>query len=126
VPVYEFTCNACGQPTSVFLRSINSTVSAICSRCGSSDLRRLISRFAVLRGSSGLGDLDSMEDMMGGLDENNPRAMAAWARRMQQESGEDMGPEFDEMVSRMERGEAPDTDAFDMADDLHDHGDDFL
>jgi hypothetical protein len=64
--------------------------------------------------------------MVGGLDENDPRAMAAWARRMQQESGEDMGPEFDDMVSRMERGESLDDDAFDLGDAFHDHGDDFL
>jgi hypothetical protein len=105
---------------------MNSPVNAACPRCGSTDLRRLISRFAVLRGSSGIGDLDSIDDMMGGLDENNPRAMAAWARHMQQESGEDMGPEFDEMVSRMERGEALDNEAFGFGDDPHDDGDDFL
>jgi putative FmdB family regulatory protein len=126
VPVYEFACNACGQPISVFLRSMNSPVHAACPRCGSSDLRRLISRFAVLRGSSGTPDLDSIDGMMGGLDESDPRAMAAWARRLQHESGEDMGPEFDEMVSRMERGESVDDDDFHLGDDLHDNGDDFL
>jgi hypothetical protein len=43
---------------------------------------------------------------MRGFDENDPKAMAAWARRMRDEmGGEDMGPEFDTMVEKMERGE---------------------
>jgi hypothetical protein len=40
---------------------------------------------------------------------------------MAAETGEDMGPEFDEMVDRMERGESVDDD---FAFDGHDHGDD--
>jgi hypothetical protein len=47
--------------------------------------------------------------------------MAAWARQMQQESGEDMGPEFDDMIGRLERGESIDDD---LGLGGHDHGDD--
>jgi hypothetical protein len=43
--------------------------------------------------------------------------MAAWARKMQRESGEDMGPEFEEMIEKMERG--------DSLDDLEGGEDDF-
>lgn len=113
--MYEYVCNACGSPLSVFVRTVNSPVKAVCERCGSSDLRRLVSKFAVLRGPGG-GDLDRLDAMMGDIDEDDPRAVAAWAREMQRESGEDLGGEFDEMVSRMERGESLD-------DDLHSHGD---
>ena len=38
---------------------------------------------------------------MGGLDdldENDPKAVARWAREMKDEMGEDLGPEFDDMV----------------------------
>jgi putative FmdB family regulatory protein len=120
MPVYEFACNACGALVSLFVRSVNSPVTGVCDRCGSSDLRRLVSRFAVLH--SGGGDWDNLDEgMLDGLDENDPKAMAAWARRMQQTTGEDMGPEFDEMVSRMERGEIPDDDSVGFGDD-HDHG----
>ena len=118
MPVYEFVCNACGANLSLFVRSISSPVAGVCDRCGSKDLRRLVSRFAVLR--SGGDDLGLDDDLMSGFDENDPRAMASWARRMQRETGEDMGPEFDEMVGRLERGESLDEDlgGFD------DHGDD--
>lgn len=67
-------------------------------------MTRLLSRFAVHRAGGGF-DLDN-PDAMAGL-EDDPRAMARWARQMQEESGEDMGPEFDDMVQRIESGEDP-------------------
>ena len=103
---------------------MSSPVNGRCDRCGSTELRRLISRFAVIRSSS--GDFDSLDDdaMLSGFDENDPRAMAAWMRRMQRESGEDMGPEFDEMVVRLERGETLDDELGGFGGD--DHGGDDL
>ena len=47
--------------------------------------------------------------------------MAAWARQMQQEMGDDAGPEMDDMIQRLERGQSLDDD-FD-AEDAHDHDD---
>ena len=114
VPVYEFTCNACGAAVSVFTRSISAPVEAKCGRCGSTDLRRLISRVAVMRSSGGV-DLDNLDN----LDPSDPKAMAAWARQMQQEMGPDAGPEMDDMIQRLERGETLDDDF-----DTHDHADD--
>jgi putative FmdB family regulatory protein len=124
VPVYEFACNVCGAPLSVFVRSVNTPLTAACERCGSGDLRRLVSKFAVLRGSSG-SDLDSLGGMMDGLDDADPQAMAAWARQLQRESGEDMGPEFDAMVDKLERGESIDDD-LGLGGDSHDDDDDLL
>ena len=34
----------------------------------------------------------------GGLDENDPKSMAKWAKRMGKELGEDMGEDVDQMV----------------------------
>jgi hypothetical protein len=53
--------------------------------------------------------LESLADPsnLSGLDESDPRSMARWMRKMSQEMGEDMGPEFDEMVNRLEAGESP-------------------
>lgn len=118
MPVYEFSCNACRATVSVFVRSMSSPVSGRCERCGSTDLRRLVSRFAVIN-AGGFDSLD--DDSFAGMDENDPRAMAAWARRMRAEMGDEAGPEFDEMVERLERGESLDDDfggAPDQDDDL--------
>jgi putative FmdB family regulatory protein len=102
MPIYEFVCNACKTRTSVFVRTVFSEVNAKCERCGGSDLRRLISKVLVKK-SDGFGG--SFDDLSG-LDENDPRAMAAFARQMQAETGEGMDAEFEDMVSRMERGES--------------------
>jgi putative FmdB family regulatory protein len=105
MPIYEYRCLACTKRTSVFVRSMSSTVSASCEHCGSKKLTRLVSRVAVHRGGDGdMDDLGGMDD----VDESDPRSVARWARRMRDEMGEDMGPEFDEMVGRMEAGEMPD------------------
>ena len=48
------------------------------------------------------------------LDENDPRSMARWARKMGDSLGEDMGDDFNEMIDRMEAGEMPDDDGGDF------------
>ncbi len=121
MPIYEYRCLACKRRTSVFVRSVNSEVNAACEHCGSARLARLLSKFAVHRGSSiDINDPSSFED----IDENDPRAMARWARQMAEETGEDMGPEFEEMVGRMEAGESPD-DLMGDEDGLDGGDDDF-
>jgi hypothetical protein len=102
---------------------MSSKVSAACEHCGGKKLTRLFSRVAVHRGGGAANDDDmgGMED----VDENDPRSVARWARRMRDEMGEDMGPEFDEMVGRMEAGEMPDDDMSGGAFGDDDGDDDF-
>ncbi len=108
MPIYEFRCNVCRKRVSVFQRSIASSTRAVCPNCGSSELTRLISRFAVVRTED--QRLDSLDDdsLLSGVDEDDPRSVAAFARKMQSKMGEDVEPEFDEMIDRMEAGEMPD------------------
>ena len=104
MPIYEYRCAACNRRSSILVRSMNTPVRAKCEHCGSRRMTRLMSKFAVHRASGdGLDDLAGMDD----LDENDPQAIARWARKMRDETGEDMGPEFDEMIGRMEAGEPP-------------------
>src|SRR4029077_5696755 len=51
--------------------------------------------------------LDALSDpgQLSGLDENDPRSVARWMRRMGQEAGDDVrGAEFDQMVDELESG----------------------
>ena len=106
MPIYEFRCAACRRRTSLFVRSATSSVAPKCEHCGSSEVTRLMSRFAVHRGDGGgLDDMGGLDD----VDENDPKSVARWARRMKDEMGEDMGPEFDDMVGRIEAGEDPES-----------------
>jgi putative FmdB family regulatory protein len=106
MPIYEYRCKGCRRRVSL-LRSFSDTSVPRCPACDSEDLIRLVSRVAVLRSEE--SRLDSLADpsSLAGLDENDPRSLARWMRKMSQETGEDMGPEFDEMVGRLEAGENP-------------------
>jgi putative FmdB family regulatory protein len=108
MPIYEYRCNACRKRVSVFQRQISTSTAPVCPNCGGSDLRRLVSRFAVVRTEDQM--LDSLDDdsLLSGVDEDDPRSVAAWARKMQSKMGEEVEPEFEEMIDRMEAGEMPD------------------
>lgn len=64
--------------------------------------------------------LEAMADPanFGDVDEQDPRSVARWARRMGKDVGEDLGPEFDEMVDRMEAGEVDENDVAGGGDGL--------
>jgi putative FmdB family regulatory protein len=108
MPIYEYRCQDCRKRTSVFVRTISAKVKAKCEHCGSPKLSRLISRVTVGRSSGGLENFD--ESMLADVDENDPRSMARFARRMRDEMGDDLGPDFDEAIEQMEAGEMPDDD----------------
>jgi hypothetical protein len=44
----------------------------------------------------------------GDVDENDPKSMAKFMRKMKSQLGEDLGPDMDEAIDRMEQGEMPD------------------
>jgi len=81
-----------------------------------------VSLFAVSRGRKeetpeGMPDIDEekMEKaMMGlagemeGMDENNPRQMAHFLRRLKDVTGMNLGSEVDEAIRRLESGDDPD------------------
>jgi hypothetical protein len=52
---------------------------------------------------------DSMESQMGNLEdlENDPKALGRLMRKMGNEMGEDLPPEFDNVVDRLESGQSP-------------------
>jgi len=41
------------------------------------------------------------------LDEDDPKSLGRWMRKMSDEVGEELGPEFDEVIGRLEAGEDP-------------------
>ncbi len=111
--------------TSIFVRSVGSPVSATCARCGGGNLTKLVSRFAVLRSEESRLEALADPSSMAGLDEDDPKSVAAWARKMGGELGEDLGDDFREAVEEMEAGglppegeDAAGLDASDGGDDL--------
>ena len=47
MPIYEYRCQDCGRVSSFFVRSIGSEVTAVCSYCGSGEMSRRMSSFAM-------------------------------------------------------------------------------
>src|SRR5215203_5393757 len=100
MPIYEYRCQHCGRKQSIFWRSLSAVneAGAKCERCGSNKLTRLMSKVRVVRAGRSEpagGNDDAMLDEMSNIDENDPRALGRFMRKMAAESGEDMGAEFD-------------------------------
>ncbi len=110
VPIYEYRCQDCKKKVSVFFRTLSAVdhASARCPRCGGQNLSRVMSRVRVVRSAESRLDNLADDSALDGLDENDPKSMGRWMRKMSQEAGEDMPPEFDEVVDRLESGESPD------------------
>jgi putative FmdB family regulatory protein len=95
VPIYEYECGACRRRVSLLVRSLARHAVPRCPRCGSAELSRLMSRFATVKSED--ARLDSLADpsQYGDLDENDPKSVARFMKRMGREMGEDMGEDLD-------------------------------
>ena len=90
---------------------VSEAVNPVCEHCGSHDLTRLLSRFAMVRSEeSRLDDLTS-DSALADVDESDPKSMGRWMKRMGRELGEDVGGDLDEMMDDM--GGAGDADGGD-------------
>ena len=80
---------------SVLVRSLAGHASPRCPRCGSAELSRLMSRFVTVKSED--ARLESLADpsQYGDLDENDPKSVARFMKRMGQEMGEDLGEDLD-------------------------------
>jgi putative FmdB family regulatory protein len=112
MPVYEYRCNVCGRKVTLKYKTYADYDAATpaCTHCGSADLTRLISRVAIQRSTISRlmsGSFDDDDSALSDLDDADPRTMGRMLREMSAEVGEDIGPEFDEVVERLERGESP-------------------
>jgi putative FmdB family regulatory protein len=98
MPIYEYACQSCRKRVSLLIRNIHTPHTPVCTRCGGRELTRLLSRFAVVKSEE--SRLERMADLsnFGDLDENDPKSVARWAKRMGKEMGEDLGEDFDQMM----------------------------
>jgi putative FmdB family regulatory protein len=124
MPIYEYRCAGCKRRVSIFFQSFAAAEQRVaggevdCPNCGSKELSRMISRVNMVRGGSAFdsdsfGDFEDGDDgggMFDGMDGEDPRSIARWARQMKEQLGEDadLGPEFDRALARIESGEDPD------------------
>jgi putative FmdB family regulatory protein len=107
MPIYEYRCANCKRRVSLFYQTFSAAERATpeCPRCHSAELSRLVSRVFQLKGEDARMDDLADPSAMGDLDENDPRSVARWARKLGREMGEDLGDDWSEMVDRLEAGE---------------------
>ncbi len=110
MPIYEYRCGDCGCRFSKLVLRPSGASSLSCPRCNSGNISRLFSSFRMVRAGSeeeALEDVFSDSKLLEGLERNDPRALAECGRRMARVAGEDLGPEYEEMLNRLEAGEPP-------------------
>jgi len=106
MPLYEYLCRQCQRKVVLYLPTFSET-SPPCPRCGNDTLRRLFSTFSVRSKTykDTYEDILSDSQLTRGMLADDPKALAEWNRRMSQ--GEEVAPEYEEMIGRMENGEMP-------------------
>jgi len=108
MPTYDFICSDCRQRFDLFLTYAEyGNTPVVCPNCGSHNVRRRIGRIRVARSEE--SRLENLSDP-GSLDglEEDPKALGHMLKKMKSEvGGEDIGPEFDEVVGRLESGQSP-------------------
>lgn len=108
MPIYEYRCSNCRRRVDIFVQGFSPPANPSCSKCGSKELSRIYSSFAVRRSKNDRGVYDEIlsdSKLTSGLMRNDPRALAAWSRKMAHATGEDVTPETEEMLSRLDAGE---------------------
>jgi putative FmdB family regulatory protein len=107
MPIYEYRCRKCGKRFSVLTLRVSEAVDPTCTKCGSHSADRLMSRFAMPKSEEARLEALSNPSSLGDLDENDPKSVARWMRKMGKEMGEEFGDaDFDEMMEGMEGGAA--------------------
>lgn len=98
MPIYEYHCHDCRRRVSLLILAPSTAPAPRCPRCGSEALTRLMSRFATVKSEE--DRLESLADpsKFGDLDEDNPKSVARFMKKMGRELGEDLGEDFDAAV----------------------------
>ena len=108
MPTYDFICNDCNQRFDVFLSFAEYGKKTVkCAFCGSKNVRRRMTKVRIAKSED--SRMESMADDFSGFEglEDDPKAMGRMMRKMGKEMGEELPPEFNEVVDRLEKGQSP-------------------
>lgn len=97
MPVYEFRCQACRTKFSWLVGMTAEQDDAKCPNCGSTDARRVVSRFQRVRSED-----ERMDELMDRFENHgepeSPAEMRKLVREMGKAMDEDMSDELEEML----------------------------
>lgn len=129
MPVYEFYCADCHAIFNFFSRRVATGKVPSCPRCNRQGLEKQVSAFAISRNLDepveGVPDIDeskieqammTLAGDMEKMDEDDPKAMANFMRRLSTMTGLELGEGAEEALSRLEAGEDPEQVESEMGD----------
>ena len=103
MPIYEYRCEDCAKcNTYLILQDHSSTLS--CKHCKGKHLERIMSRFASPKSEEARMEAMADPSNFGSVDENDPKSIARFMKKMGKEMGEDLGEDFDEAMESMGEG----------------------
>ena len=106
MPIYEYRCSKCGRKSEFITFRVSEPVAAGCRHCGSELMQKVPSRVRVRMSEETRMERLSDPALMEGLDENDPRSMAKWMKKIGHQMGDDMDGDVDAMVEEaMEAGD---------------------
>ena len=110
MPTYDYLCQDCGRRVKLFFTYVEyGTVEPVCKYCGSRKMKRRIGRVLVAKSEDARMDALLDDSAISDLDDEDPRSIGKFMRKMGREMGEDLGDEFNEVVNRLEKGESPES-----------------
>ena len=103
MPTYEYACHACGRDSEIWFRSFAQAEQEApqCEHCGSTALKRLISRPGLIRSTP--------SSQPGTLRRVDPRKAVEQVSRQYDQAGVDPGRGFEEVARRAAAGDSPET-----------------
>ena len=101
MPIYEYRCQDCRKRNSFLILTSNAQVPS-CTHCRSTNLERIMSRFAAPKSEEARMEALADPSNFGDLDENDPQSMARFMKKMGKEMGEDLGEDMDEAMDAMD------------------------
>lgn len=116
MPTYTYRCETCQGRFELHLTYQEYGQEQVrCPNCAGEQVERVIQPIRIARSEE--SRLESLADpeQLAGI-EDDPRALGKMMRRMSSELGEEMGPEFDEVVDRLEKGQKPEEIEKDLPD----------
>ena len=109
MPTYDFICNTCEKRFEIFLTFNEYGKKVVhCAHCNSANVRRRMTKVRIARSDE--SRMESAANDFSGLEglEDDPKALGRMMRKMGGEMGEDLPPEFNDVVDRLEAGQSPD------------------
>ncbi len=101
MPLYDFRCVSCERRFTKLVGMTADSAAPVCPKCGSSNVKKLISRFARVRSEDQV--LDSLEDAALTHDLEDPRSARRWMKEVGSQMADDGEDDIGEMMEEAER-----------------------